>query len=80
MNNVVEIKTITSLELVEEINMFRSQEGGRAVLEHSDLLKVIRNEFDEEINEGIISPVNIAFRKAVADSAGIFPCQSADKR
>ena len=58
MNNLVEVKTITSLELVEEINMFRNQEGGRATLEHSDLLKVIRNEFEEEIDEGIISPVS----------------------
>ena len=48
-------KTITSLELLEQINLFRKQEGNRAELQHSDLLKVIRDEFEEEIREGKIS-------------------------
>lgn len=46
---------ITSLELVHQINLFREKEGNRAVLQHSDLLKVIRDEFEEEIGLGIIS-------------------------
>lgn len=46
---------ITSLELVEQINLFRNEEGNRAVLQHSDLLKVIRDEFEEEIGIGQIS-------------------------
>ena len=46
---------MTSLELLEQINFFRKQEGNRAELQHSDLLKIIRDEFEEEINEGKIS-------------------------
>ena len=48
---------MTSLELVREINCFREQEKNRSVLKHSDLLKIIRDEFEEEINEGLISSV-----------------------
>lgn len=58
MNN-----TITSLELVKQINLFREMEGNRAVLQHKDLLKVIRDEFSEEINGGKISPVTYKNRK-----------------
>lgn len=58
MNN-----TITSLELVKQINLFREMEGNRAVLQHKDLLKVIRDEFSEEINGGKISPVTYKDRK-----------------
>lgn len=50
-------KTMTSLELVKEINLFREQEGNRSELKHSDLLKVIRDEFEDEINEGKNSSV-----------------------
>ena len=46
---------ITSLELVEQINFFRSQEGDRSELQHNDLLKIIRDEFEEEISLGKIS-------------------------
>lgn len=46
---------ITSLELVEQINFFRSQEDNRSELQHKDLLKVIRDEFEDEIGEGKIS-------------------------
>lgn len=61
MNNfaVLERKnTVTSLELVEEINFFREQESNRAELQHKDLLKVIRDEFEDEIGEGKISPTS----------------------
>lgn len=47
--------TITSLELLEQINLFRKEEGNRATLQHYDLLKVIRDEFEEEIGLGEIS-------------------------
>lgn len=47
-------KRITSLELVEQINIFR-KEDGKPNLGHNDLLKVIRDEFDEEIGVGQIS-------------------------
>ncbi len=46
---------ITSLDLKKQINLFRGQEGNRTQLKHSDLLKVIRDEFEEEIGMGKIS-------------------------
>jgi hypothetical protein len=42
-------ETITSLELVEQINLFRNQEEGKSQLRHDNLLSVIRDEFEEEI-------------------------------
>ena len=55
--NLVKKQTnyITSLELLEEINFFRKQEGNRTKLKHYDLLKIIRDEFEEEIGAGKIS-------------------------
>jgi len=41
--------TITSLELLEQINLFRAQIDGKAELQHKNLLQVIRDEFSEEI-------------------------------
>lgn len=55
MNEIMGKESITSLELLEQINIFREQED-RSKLQHKDLLKVIRNEFEEEIGEGKISP------------------------
>lgn len=49
-------KKYSSVFLTEQINIFRLQEGGKE-LAHSDLLKKIRNEFEQELNEGKISPV-----------------------
>lgn len=57
MNELAVKETMTILELVKEINLFREQEGNRSELKHSDLLKVIRDEFEDEINEGKISSV-----------------------
>ena len=48
-------ETITSLELLEQINFFRKQEENKTELGHNDLLKVIRDEFEEEISLGKIS-------------------------
>lgn len=53
--NVPDKKTISTLELVKQINFFRKQEGNRAELQHYDLLKIIRDEFEEEIGLGKIS-------------------------
>lgn len=53
---------ISSLQLVEQINLFRKEEL-RSDLVHSDLLKVIRDEFEEEINEGEISLVEYKDKK-----------------
>ena len=61
--NVGAKETITSLELVEQINYFRNEIEGKAEIKHNDLLKVIRNEFEEEINEGKISPVKYKDKK-----------------
>lgn len=73
MENLVKQNEITSLDLLEEINLFREQEyyyklnnniplnkveerkGGFIELQHNDLLKIIRNEFEEEITQGNIS-------------------------
>lgn len=67
-NLIVQNKNqITSLELLEQINFFRGQEGNRSELQHKDLLKVIRDEFEEEINEGKISPVTYRDKKGKKD-------------
>ena len=56
MNSVIINKqTITSLELLEQINFFRKKEGKKNLLKHYDLLKIIRDEFDDEIHKGKIS-------------------------
>lgn len=47
-------ESITSLELLELINKFRKQENKKEQ-SHSDLLKIIRDEFEDEIAEGKIS-------------------------
>ncbi|WP_156298974.1 phage antirepressor KilAC domain-containing protein [Streptobacillus canis] len=49
-------ENITSLELLEKINQFREEVEGKNELQHKDLLKVIRDEFEEEIGEGKFSP------------------------
>lgn len=73
-------KALSSLELLEQINLFRQEEykekrknntlteaeakrGKFVELEHKDLLKVIRDEFSEEINERKISLVEYKDKK-----------------
>ena len=61
MNELIKVETkdtITSLELVERINLFREQEGNRAELKHKTLLEIIRDEFEEEIGEQKILPTS----------------------
>ena len=60
MNEIITEKKdkITSLEIVAEINRYRKEEGNRTNLQHKDLLKIIREEFSEEIGEGKISPTS----------------------
>lgn len=43
-------ETITSLELLEQINFFRKQEDNKTELRHDTLLGIIRDEFEEEIS------------------------------
>lgn len=49
--------TITSKELVEQINLFRSGIEGKAELQHKTLLEIIRDEFEEEIDRQEILPI-----------------------
>ena len=42
-------QTITSLELMDQINLFRKEEGKETELQHRTLLTSIRDEFSEEI-------------------------------
>ena len=66
MNELVKVETkdtITSLELVEQINMFREQEGNGTKLKHYTLLEIIRDEFLEEINDQKILGVTYKDRK-----------------
>ena len=51
-------QTITSLELVEQINLFRKEEGKESDLLHKNLLVVIRDEFEEEIGRLKIQPTS----------------------
>ena len=58
MNELIKLEekgNITSLELLAQINFFREQEGSNAELGHNDLLKIIRDEFQEEIGLGNLS-------------------------
>lgn len=63
MNELTIKENITSLELLEQINFFRREFEDRKELLHKDLLKVIRDEFEEEINEGEFSPVEYKDKK-----------------
>ena len=64
MTQLVKKGTITSLELLKEINIFREKEY-KTELGHNDLLKVIRDEFEEEISQGKISQSNYYTLKKV---------------
>ena len=59
MENLVKFgsrkSTITSLELVEQINLFRSEIEGKSEILHKNLLQIIRDEFQEEIGRAEIS-------------------------
>lgn len=55
MKDLSKSRKYNSLYLVEQINLFRKEEGSRAVLRHSDLITKIESEFDEEIGERNIS-------------------------
>lgn len=55
--------TLTSLELLEQINFFRNDIEGKKPLAHKNLMAIIRNEFEEEINELKIQPVTYKDKK-----------------
>ena len=49
-------ETVTSRQLLEQINIFRQQEGKRK-LGHNDLKKIIRKELEKDFNAGNISHI-----------------------
>jgi len=55
--------TMTSLELLEQINLFRAEIEGKTELAHRSLLGIIRDEFEEEINAQKLLPVEYADKK-----------------
>jgi phage regulator Rha-like protein len=46
---LIKQNTIASQELVKQINLFRDNDGNRSEIQHYDLLKIISDEFEEEI-------------------------------
>lgn len=56
-------QTITSLEILEQINFFREKEGKKKSLKHFTLLNIIRDEFEEEINDKKILSVTYKDKK-----------------
>ena len=63
IKKLTEKNTITSLELLEQINFFREKDGNKKPLQHKTLLNIIRDEFEEEINEQKILPVTYTDKK-----------------
>ena len=51
MTKLVKKESITSLELLKEINIFREKEGKETEMQHKTLLGIIRDEFEEEISQ-----------------------------
>nr|DAK71977.1 MAG TPA: KilAC domain protein [Caudoviricetes sp.]DAS70662.1 MAG TPA: KilAC domain protein [Caudoviricetes sp.] len=51
-------KTVSSLELVDQINIFRKEEGKETELQHKTMLAIIRDEFEEEIGQQKILPTS----------------------
>lgn len=58
MQHLVKKDTITSLELLEQINFFRRQEGSRVDMLHKTLLENIRDEFNCNICEQYSLPTS----------------------
>jgi hypothetical protein len=56
MKKLVAKDSLTSLELVAEINKFRKKEGNKNELLHKNLLTIIRDEFEKEISRLEIQP------------------------
>jgi len=49
--------TITSLDLVKEINLFRAEIEGKSEILHKNLLEIIRDEFKDKIDRLEIQPI-----------------------
>lgn len=46
-NRILDNDMITSFEILAQINFFRKQENNKSELRHSELLRTIRDEFEE---------------------------------
>ena len=57
MKSLANKETVTSRELLEQINMFREQEG-KPKMKHKTLLDIIRKELYKEINEQKLLPIS----------------------
>jgi hypothetical protein len=77
MNIAIQKGFITSLELAEQINAFRKQEGKAAILAHGDLIKIIKNELDEEIAAGEVSSGSYKDKNNQARPMYIIPLEQA---
>lgn len=62
---IAQQETISSIELVDKINEFRAKENKSELL-HKNFLQVIRDEFEEEINQLKIQPVTYKDKKGEA--------------
>ena len=51
MTQLTKKESMTSLELLKEINIFREKEGKETDMQHKTLLGIIRDEFEEEISQ-----------------------------
>jgi hypothetical protein len=51
MTQLTKKESMTSLELLKEINIFREKEGKETEMQHKTLLVIIRDEFEEEISQ-----------------------------
>jgi AraC-like DNA-binding protein len=58
MNLGADNEKTASTYLVEQINIFREMENNKTVLLHKSLLTKIEKEFEDEINQQLILPVN----------------------
>ena len=56
-------ESMTSLELLKEINIFREKEGKETEMQHKTLLGIIRDEFEEEISQQELLPSNYYSRE-----------------
>ena len=50
MTQLTKKESMTSLELLKEINIFREKEGKETEMQHKTLLGIIRDEFEDEIS------------------------------
>lgn len=58
MTQLTKKESMTSLELLKEINVFREKEGKEIEMQHKTLLGIIRDEFEEEISQQELLPSN----------------------